>query len=715
MSKRAAENTSSGLELTEAKRRAMADAKKVGMFGATSVDTKKAMMAKLDKSGATLTFMLNGKWTRRGKDAAPDANVVPTLKNTKIIARLVMPSDDELAAANGTYRKYTTEDGEYGVEMDVHCDKDMAELGRKWNEARAKLKDEYRTTLRSTMNDDQVEAHVYEVYGDDVVYEGMVVRYAANRDNWLEVPAERTKKGGALCVDAEKILLAQPMDVFTLANMKHSALVTEYKGETPAAAVAAFEALFTKSSPTHPTPTGRARIYMKAAKLEIKTMADETVVEALRQIDAARPGGDNPYIDRFVPSLFELIDEQQRKELDAELNDDATEAKRAKYYGPLTQRFMSKPTDESVIARPEGMVTRISLGDKFSRGKLGAEAPALDLLVTVRQWRMGEAHKRAVDAAIELAVKRASEEGVEAEDEIEARVADAVREAREWAFFNADTSDGWSYATHLTLYSKTPTEMSKATQLATCPIASPTAWNVLCKALCETNLDLFVTHKIAIADSESHPSNADARERFAAATGAERFGEPLFSFQSNVVRAFIRWDEVVAKACVPLSAAGARALYKKTAKTEEFKALHEAKKVVYALNELPANTIETYFTGVKRVGSATAPRYAFYACLPTTVDDDKMKVLRTLRAAYDAGYEGPLGEVLLEESYTVDDAEIYSAHSALVEARIGRINVSADDVQKAYVLVVDTELLKFLIDAKTVKECMRVMFGMFNE
>lgn len=693
-------------QLVEAKRRAIANAKRYGVAKAVDAEVKKSMTAKVSKGGSNLTFTVRNVWTARddAKGSEPGGvTPMPTLRNTKIICRLNMPSDEDIEA-NPEMSKFTDDDGGFGVQFTGYVSDTTRQRARDWNNARTQMKKKTREELKAaaTMSDEQIEAHLSEVYGEDISFDGYAERLYVNRDNWLSLPDEVGYQGAPGCVGASKVLNAQAMDVFSLTGVKYSYWLPELKDAAKAVAEYAARFADSKHGPKHALPSARPSVFLKSSGAKMQTVREETVLEALRLLDDAKPGKENEHLVHWLPSLADL----------AELDDS--------YYGPIMQRFTSAPNYER-FGESSGMVTRVSLDtNKVLAGgnDEAAQFPLAKLFVSPTQWRESEEQTQFIEMKMADALEKAHAEGITDEQEVREYTQEALEMAKVECAFDPEKSEGFQYGINLSLYSRHIDDRNKSSQLSSCPVACPTAWSAFASTLFSGDLDFCVAHKIAVKDSEAHPANNDYKKAFDEASNAERFKRPMFVLTAYPSRTFFNWAQIVQNKCVPLSAAGAKALYESTTKYPQYAALQNDANIVKALNELHESQIATYFTGAKRVpvASCTEPRYAFFALVPYTFDDRAREVFATMRDAYaNDGYDGAMGEVLLDESYTAEDAAAMGAHPALIESKMSRVPLNGDQLASLYVLVVDMAELHKVTSPEMVRTCMKEMFGIFQE
>lgn len=712
--------------LMAAKQRAVANARKYGVARAINPEMKKQLSMKVNKTGSKLTFSVRSVWTKsgdgdKGSETGKAQAQAPTLKNSKVICRLVMPSDSEIEA-NSEMKKFMDKKGGIGVEFTGYLSDTMKTRAKEWNRIRAKLKKAHRESLKnSELSAEEIESSATDKYGEDIHFDGPAQSFFVNRDNWIQLPEEVGYEGAAGCRGSTRVLKAQAMDSFTLTACKFSWWVKALpamekpkdwpEGKDWEAPAQAYSDWYVKGltqkgyNSKRALPSGRASAFLKSTGASLACQREETVLAAMRRMDEVKQGSDNPHLSNFLPTLEDMVDV---------MNSDP-DGSDAKYFGPVIQRFTSSPDFER-FAQSSGMVTRVSLdstrlyaGDEKEEH---TQYPMAKLFISPTQWKESEAQQEAIDLAHAAAIEKAAEEGITDEEERNAFVREAVELAKVECAFDPEKSVGWQYAINLTLYSRLAADLNKQNKLASMPIGSIAAFKMFAPTLLGGGLDFFASHKIAVETSNMHPSNGDASQRWLATEKADRFKAPMYVLESYPERVFFNWAEIVQNKCVPLSAAGAKALFESSVKRPECASLQRDQNVVKALNELPETQIATYFTGEKRVpvDSCTEPRYSFFALVPIQFDERNLGVFKKLQESYLEGYEGPLGEVLLDETYTVEDAEAVNAHEAIVAEKLNRIPLIGDQLASLYVLVVDNKELAKLTSVEVVRTCLKEMF-----
>jgi len=489
-------------------------------------------------------------------------------------------------------------------------------------------------------------------YGEDIVFpETPRQRYYANKDNWIRPPNKEKCSGidEVLKISTGYIKISGMRVVYSVSDPNpNSADKKADKKENAKVYV-----------PKHEFPSGVPMIFVNANVIDVDSTPPSTIMRALDMLALMQPN--SPHFDTFVPTIWELAEEHSK----------LTEEEKKSAQRSFFIRISSEKSQRDIAletCRPSGIYTVLSLPTAEKElicGMPGKECAVLSTITAVRQWR---------DPTPDHSLQ----------------------------FLDENASEGWEWSLHSQIYGGRPGDKTPS-KLASCPLQAFTAWQALAPTLC-AGLNFYLEFAPDLPKSMMQPYNNDNKAKFEASKTAERLTLPQYNMKTFPRRIVADWVQQLYRNAIPVSMAAAKELLKGAVKNYKFSECASPTNVVVALNETPENVQFKYFAG--------ETRYRYEVLVPITLDEGKREVFNALRAAADDGWTGPLGEVLLDDSYSIDDAESLGAHPAIVEARMSRLEVNATmRAEKLYVFAINANAYDYSIDATTVYECMHDMFG----
>lgn len=735
--------TAGSQQLSAVMKRQLDLAKQMGLGSALPSDVVKKLQEK-PRDGSTVRLVVVGTWTPPGKPV--------NAENTSLICRVLIPTQKEFDA-DPTMKYFSEPNGDIGIEFVVVAGKTQVDRAASLNSTRAKIRDEYKATLRKELIDSFTRfATVDDSSVDSVVDKMLSIRFG-------EVPAEKTKETREMKAARElfKHTVQKSMTLYKGVENKAQESVNEVLSKMGDQATEDFLVNFTENS---------AEAKKKAFDV-VQKIADERLEFAVSQTI----GEDVVFPEKPVFRLYANKDNFFKlPKKDCAGVEEVVRIKTGlvKVTG-LRMTYYVRPQKEGPKFKFDVPGGAPAVYPNANSAQLDSTPPAtivaaLNVLSTLRPtednphvnhylpdlWTMADEEEAAVEAAVKnggkagdvqkkiFTIKLSSEpererlvfpsgmitrfslsdpeklaSGKDKDDKcsvLSGSVAvwqwrDPTPE-KELEMFIPEKSEGFKFAIDMQVYSTKASETGSSL-LASSPMHAPTAMTKLGSFLMD-GFEGYLEFSPNFKNSMMVPDNIEGRHKFSTVASEIMKAEAPPAFYLKIFpRNFLcDWPRLLMRNCFPVSANGAKALLAGAVKYSAYSRCANPTNMAVALNEIPSDMVHKYFAA----GGKT--RYQFEVLLPVRLDERTRRLFRELREAAVNGWTGPLAEVLLDENYSASEAESFGAHPLLVQSEMSRAAVKEEDKsQQMYIFAIDSTAYEFASSEEAISDCLKNMFN----